>query len=71
MIDGNDGKGGEAQRFFDEPVSTRFIRFEVHTFVGLHPCMGVEVYGCAPGWYMVNFLGVNRINRIWNEPALI
>ncbi|CAB3996428.1 receptor-type tyrosine- phosphatase S-like [Paramuricea clavata] len=48
VLNGNNGDGGEVQHFLDEPVLTRYIRFEVHTFVGLHPCMGIEVYGCAP-----------------------
>jgi hypothetical protein len=49
VLNGNNGDGGEVQHFLDEPVLTRYMRFEVHTFVGLHPCMGIEVYGCAPG----------------------
>ncbi len=54
MVDGNNGEGGEVQHFLDQPVLTRFVRFEVNTFVGLHPCMGVEVYGCAPGIELPN-----------------
>ncbi|XP_028400896.1 protein sidekick-2-like [Dendronephthya gigantea] len=34
--------------FIDEPIFARFVRFRVLAFVGLHPCMGVQIFGCAP-----------------------
>ena len=51
VIDGNADTipGREVTHFIDEPVVAIFIRFQVHTFVGLHPCMSVQVFGCAPG----------------------
>jgi hypothetical protein len=48
VLDGN-ADTIEVTHFIDEPVLTRFIRFEVHTFVGAHSCMSVQVFGCAPG----------------------
>ncbi|CAB4044944.1 Hypothetical predicted protein, partial [Paramuricea clavata] len=50
VLDGNADtiKGREVTHFIDEPVLTRFIRFEVETFVGAHSCMSVQVFGCAP-----------------------
>ncbi|XP_028401484.1 phosphatidylinositol phosphatase PTPRQ-like [Dendronephthya gigantea] len=60
VIKGNNGKGEEVKHFLDNSVVTRFIRFQVHTFVGLHPCIGVEIYGCAPAIKPTKASVVNR-----------
>ncbi|XP_028400962.1 protein sidekick-1-like [Dendronephthya gigantea] len=50
IIDGNADtiQGKMVTYFIDEPVLTRFIRFRVLSFAGLHQCMGVQIFGCAP-----------------------
>ena len=47
-IQGNTG-GAIVKHYLDEPVLTRYIRFEVVSFSGPHQCMRIEIYGCAPG----------------------
>ena len=44
------------KHYLDEPVLTRYIRFEVVSFSGPHQCMRVEIYGCSPGYNRLFFI---------------
>lgn len=52
-IPGNTGEG-IVKHYLDEPVLVRYVRFKILSFSGVHPCMRVEVFGCAPGKVVKN-----------------
>lgn len=66
VIDGNGDTidSEEVTHFIDEPIRTRFVRFEIDSFAGMHPCMSVQVYACAPGNINSGYKQIFQVHQV-------